>query len=43
MEGVKEENEEGVTIQGRRINNLRFTDDVDLIEENRERLQESST
>ena len=30
-------------IQGRRTNNHRFTDDVDLIEENRDRLQESFT
>jgi len=25
-------------MQGRRINNFRFADDIDLIEENRERL-----
>src|SRR6218665_982301 len=43
LEGMKEENEEGVKIQGRRINNLRFADDIDLIEKNRERLQESLT
>src|SRR6218665_1878756 len=43
MEGMKEENEGGVKIQGRRINNLRFADDIDLIEENRERRQESLT
>ena len=41
MEGMKEENEGGVEIQERRINNLRFADDIDLIEENRERLQEA--
>ena len=40
MEGMKEENEGRVKIQGRRINNLRFAD-IDLIEDNRERLQES--
>src|SRR6218665_3028602 len=40
---MKEENEGGVKIQGRKINNLRFADDIDLIEENRERLQESLT
>ena len=43
MEGMKEENEGGVKIQERRINNLRFADDIGLIEENRERLQESLT
>jgi len=43
MEGMKEENEIGIKIQGRRINNLRSADDIDLIEENRERLQESLT
>ena len=40
---VLNENEGGVKIQGRRINNLRFADDIDLIEENRERRQESLT
>jgi len=40
---MKEENEGGVKIQGRRITNLCFADDIDLIEENRERLQESLT
>ena len=31
----------GVTIQGERINNLRFVDDIDLIEDSWEALQES--
>ena len=41
MEGLRVDNEGGVKIQGRRINNLRFADDLDLIEKNRERLQDS--
>ena len=32
---------QGFQTEGRRINNLRFADDIDLIEESRGRLQES--
>jgi len=41
MKGMKEENEGEVKVQGKRISNLHFADDIDLTEENRERLQKS--
>ena len=40
MDGIQN-NGTGVTIQGERVNNLRFADDIDLIEDSWEALQES--
>jgi len=39
METVQQTEESGISIQGLRINNLRFADDVDLLETNRDGLQ----
>jgi hypothetical protein len=39
MESVQQTEESGILIQGQRINNLRFADDVDLLETNRDGLQ----
>jgi len=38
---VIQDNETGISIQGEKINNLRFADDIGMIEENIERLEES--
>ena len=40
MDGIQN-NGTGVTIQGERINNLRFADDIDLIGDSWEALRES--
>ena len=40
MDGCSEENI-GISVQGEKINNLRFADDIDLIEEDEERLSGS--
>ena len=36
-----QDNEPGITVQGFKIKNLRFSDDIDLIEESCEPLQDS--
>lgn len=40
MDGIQD-NGTGISVQGERINNLRFADDIDLIEESCERLRKS--
>ena len=38
MDGLRD-NDTGISVHGYRLNNLRFADDIDLIEERREALQ----
>src|SRR6218665_2219189 len=40
MENIQE-NGTGVSVQGERINNLRFADDIDLLQYSHEKLQEN--
>ena len=40
MDGVQD-NGTGITVQGERINNLRFADDIDMIEESLDQLREN--
>ena len=39
MDKIKKE-DEGISISGTKINNLRFADDIDLIDEDEERLED---
>ena len=40
MDGVQD-NSTGITVQGERINNLRFADNIDMIEESLDQLREN--
>ena len=40
MENIQD-NGTGVSVQGEQINNLRFVDDIDLLENSKEKLQEN--
>jgi len=41
MDKIKNSENSGVSVHGNRVNNLRFVDDVDIIEHSNEKLQET--
>jgi len=41
MDKIKNRENSGVSVHGNRVNNLRFADDIDIIEQSNEKLQET--
>ena len=41
MDKIKNRENSGVSVDGNRVNNLRFADDIDIIEQSNERLQDT--
>ena len=41
MDKIKNRVNSGVSVHGNRVNNLRFADDIDIIEQSNEKLQET--
>ena len=41
MDKIKNRENNGVSIHGNRVNNVRFVDDIDIIEQSNEKLQDS--
>ena len=41
MDRIKYRENSGVSVHGNRVNNLRFADDIDIIEQSNEKLQDT--
>jgi len=41
MDKIKNREDSGVSVHGNRVNNLRFADDIDIIEQSNEKLQDT--
>ena len=41
MDKIKNRENSGVSVHGNRVNNLRFADDIDIIEQSNEKLQDT--